>query len=39
MPEIHNLGKSRFTQVLTNYRVEWGWKFVVRGWTQEIEEH
>ena len=37
MPEVHNIGKTRFTQLLKNYRVEWGWKFVVRGWTQEIE--
>ena len=37
MPQVHNIGKTRFTQFLHNYRVQWGWRFVVRGWTQEIE--
>ena len=37
MPKIHEIGKTRFTQLLTNYRVEWGAKILVRGWTQETE--
>ena len=37
MPQVHNIGKTRFTQLLNNYRVQWGWRLVVRGWTQEIE--
>lgn len=38
MPKVHNIGKTRFTQLLHNYRVEWGWRLFVRGWTQEIDE-
>jgi hypothetical protein len=37
MPKVHDIGKTRFIQILENYRVEWGWRFIVRGWTQEIE--
>lgn len=36
MPKVHNIGPV-FVQV-TNFPYEWGNKFVVRGWTQEIEE-
>lgn len=36
MPKIHDIGKQHFTQLLTNYRVTWGWKVAVKGWTQEI---
>lgn len=37
MPQVHDIGKTRFIQLLNNYRVQWGWRFAVRGWTQEIE--
>lgn len=37
MPQVHDIGKTRFIQILENYKVEWGWRFIVRGWTQEIE--
>lgn len=37
MPKVHNIGKTRFTQYI-DFPVKWGWKLVVRGWTQEIEE-
>jgi hypothetical protein len=36
MPKVHNIGPV-FVQV-TRFPYEWGHKFVVRGWTQEIEE-
>jgi hypothetical protein len=36
MPKVHNIG-SLFVQV-TRFPYEWGNKFVVRGWSQEIEE-
>lgn len=36
MPKVHNIGPA-FVQV-TNFPYEWGTKFVVRGWTQEIDE-
>jgi hypothetical protein len=38
MPKVHNIGKTWFTQILKDYRVTWGYKVAVRGWTQEIEE-
>ena len=37
MPKVHEIGKTRFIQVI-DFPVKWGWKIVVRGWTQEIEE-
>jgi hypothetical protein len=37
MPKVHNIGKTRFTQYI-DFPVKWGWRCVVRGWTQEIEE-
>ena len=37
MPKVHNIGKNTFTQLI-DFPVEWGHKFAVRGWTQEIEE-
>ena len=37
MPKVHNIGSQHFVQV-TNFPFEWGNKFIVRGWTQEIEE-
>lgn len=36
MPKVHNIGAKRFVQY-TNFPFEWGWKLMVRGWTQEIE--
>ena len=36
MPKTHNIG-SRFFQI-TKFPYDWGSKYVVRGWTQEIEE-
>lgn len=36
MPKAHNIGPL-FVQV-TKFPYEWGSKFIVRGWTQEIEE-
>ena len=36
MPKVHNIGPA-FVQV-TNFPYKWGARFVVRGWTQEIEE-
>lgn len=38
MPKVHNIGKQHFAQLLTNYRVTWGYKVAVKGWTQEISE-
>jgi hypothetical protein len=37
MPKVYKLGNTRFTQFI-DFPVKWGWKVVVRGWTQEIEE-
>jgi len=37
MPKVHEIGKTRFIQYI-DFPVKWGWKLVVRGWTQEIEE-
>lgn len=37
MPKVHNIGSKHFVQ-FTNFPFEWGSKFVVRGWTQEIQE-
>lgn len=37
MPKTHNIGKQRFIQFI-DFPVKWGYKLVVRGWTQEIEE-
>lgn len=37
MPKVHEIGKTRFIQII-DFPVKWGWKIVVRGWTQEIEE-
>lgn len=36
MPKVHNIGTRRFVQLI-DFPVKWGWKIVVRGWTQEIE--
>jgi hypothetical protein len=36
MPKVHNIGNTRFIQLL-NFPAQWGWKVVVKGWTQEIE--
>ena len=36
MPKAHKLGPKHFVQ-LTNFPFKWGCKFIVRGWTQEIE--
>ena len=36
MPKVHNIGPV-FVQV-TKFPYDWGNKFAVRGWTQEIEE-
>jgi hypothetical protein len=37
MPKTHNIGKQHFVQY-TRLPLKWGWKLVVKGWTQEIEE-
>jgi hypothetical protein len=37
MPKVHNIGPKHFVQLI-DFPVIWGSKFVVRGWTQEIEE-
>jgi hypothetical protein len=37
MPKVHKLGPKHFVQLI-DLPVVWGKKFVVRGWTQEIEE-
>jgi hypothetical protein len=37
MPKVHNIGSKRFIQFL-NFPAQWGWKVVVKGWTQEIED-
>ena len=36
MPKVHNIGPKYFIQ-LTNFPFKWGFKVIVRGWTQEIE--
>ena len=36
MPKAHKIGPKHFVQ-LTNFPFKWGFKFIVRGWTQEIE--
>ena len=36
MPKVHKIGPKHFVQ-LTNFPFKWGFKFFVRGWTQEIE--
>ena len=36
MPKAHKIGSKHFVQ-LTNFPFKWGFKFIVRGWTQEIE--
>ena len=36
MPKVHKLGSKRFFQI-TNFPFKWGKKFIVKGWTQEIE--
>jgi ABC-type bacteriocin/lantibiotic exporter with double-glycine peptidase domain len=36
MPKVHNIGTKRFVQHI-DFPVKWGWKLIVRGWTQEIE--
>lgn len=37
MPKVHQIGPKLFIQHI-DFPVEWGKKWVVRGWTQEIEE-
>jgi hypothetical protein len=37
MPKIHNIGKQHFIQYF-RLPAQWGWKIIVRGETQEIEE-
>jgi hypothetical protein len=37
MPKVHNIGKQHFVQYF-RLPAKWGWKIVVRGFTQEIEE-
>jgi hypothetical protein len=36
MPKAHKIGPKHFVQ-LTNFPFKWGFKVIVRGWTQEIE--
>jgi hypothetical protein len=36
MPRTHEIGKTRFVQFI-DFPVIWGYKLVVRGWTQEIK--
>ena len=36
MPKAHKIGPKHFVQI-TNFPFKWGFKFIVRGWTQEIE--
>lgn len=36
MPKAHKIGSKHFVQ-LTNFPFKWGFKVIVRGWTQEIE--
>jgi hypothetical protein len=37
MPKIHDIGPKHFFQYI-DFPVKWGWKFAVKGWTQEISE-
>lgn len=37
MPKIHNIGPNRFFQLI-KFPVQWEGKFMVTGWTQEIDE-
>jgi len=37
MPKVYNIGPKHFVQLI-DLPVVWGNKFIVRGWTQEIEE-
>ena len=37
MPRTHDIGQKRFIQFIS-FPVTWGYKLVVRGWTQEIKE-
>lgn len=36
MPKVHKIGTKHFIQLI-DLPVVWGKKFIVRGWTQEIE--
>jgi hypothetical protein len=36
VPQVHNIGKQHFVQFV-RFPVKWGFKLMVRGWTQEIE--
>jgi hypothetical protein len=37
MPKVHNIGANHFVQVV-HQPLQWGFKVVSKGWTQEIEE-
>lgn len=37
MPKVYNIGPKHFVQLI-DLPVVWNKKFIVRGWTQEIEE-
>jgi hypothetical protein len=37
MPKIHEIGPSHFVQFI-DFPVDWGLKFWVKGWTQEIDK-
>jgi hypothetical protein len=37
MAKTHDIGASLFYQYYKFYPARWGWKVIVRGWTQEIE--
>jgi hypothetical protein len=37
MPKVHNIGKQHFVQYF-RFPAKWGWKVIVRGDTQEINE-
>lgn len=37
MPKTHSIGKQHFAQYI-RMPAKWGWKLVVKGWTQEIVE-
>lgn len=37
MPKVHNIGKQHFFQYF-RLPAKWGWKLIVKGYTQEIEE-
>lgn len=36
MPKVHSIGPKYFFQI-TKFPFKWGFKVIVRGWTQEIE--